>query len=62
VSTPTRHELEARIKAGQRALGRLEAFTGALERHAGEQSGDAEMRARGRARELRGLERQRRNH
>jgi len=51
----------ARDKASERARGRLEEFTGALEARAGEMLGDLEMAARGHARESRGRERQRLN-
>jgi uncharacterized protein YjbJ (UPF0337 family) len=48
-------------KAAERARGRLEEFTGALEARAGEMLGDREMAARGQERESRGRERQRTN-
>jgi uncharacterized protein YjbJ (UPF0337 family) len=50
--------VEERTKASERARGRLEEFTGALENRAGEMLGDGEMAARGKARELRGQRRQ----
>jgi hypothetical protein len=50
-----------RRKASERARGRLEEFTGALEARAGEMLGDVEMAERGQARESRGRERQRDN-
>jgi len=63
-TTPTRIETldaEERAKASERARGRLEEFTGALENRAGEMAGNWEMAARGKARELRGQRRQRVN-
>lgn len=48
-------------KASERARGRLEEFTGALEARAGEMLGDREMAERGQERESRGRERQRLN-
>ncbi len=57
--TPTNAtEAEERAKASERARGRLEEFTGALENRAGEMAGDGEMAARGKARELHGRRRQ----
>jgi uncharacterized protein YjbJ (UPF0337 family) len=52
---------DERARASERARGRLEEFTGALEARAGEMLGDREMAARGQERESRGRERQRRN-
>jgi uncharacterized protein YjbJ (UPF0337 family) len=54
-------ETSEQQKAAERARGRLEEFTGALEARAGEMLGDVEMAARGQARENRGRERQRTN-
>jgi uncharacterized protein YjbJ (UPF0337 family) len=50
-----------RRKAAERARGRLEEFTGALEARAGEMLGDLEMATRGQERESRGRQRQRIN-